>query len=191
MHISQHFTSHLSSVHSLDLVLVFRLPVLCHHSSVGLFLQTVSPHSLMRLKISCTDWISSVLTLTPQQKECVCSCSGRPSADVHIGQCCHYRTPPPASLPAVYNVRRNYNVQITGWLVLIGWDQHSRVSCRTSENYVLYYYVKPYTRYGPFLIGILTGIYLSTKKDQLLKHKVRRRVHFDRSSANIRLTEVL
>uniref|UniRef100_A0A3Q2XX92 O-acyltransferase like protein-like n=1 Tax=Hippocampus comes TaxID=109280 RepID=A0A3Q2XX92_HIPCM len=30
----------------------------------------------------------------------------------------------------------------------------------TSENYVLYYYVKPHTRYGPFLIGILTGIYL-------------------------------
>uniref|UniRef100_A0A3B5AGR7 Nose resistant to fluoxetine protein 6-like n=1 Tax=Stegastes partitus TaxID=144197 RepID=A0A3B5AGR7_9TELE len=39
----------------------------------------------------------------------------------------------------------------------------------TSENYVLYYYVKPYTRYGPFLIGILTGIYLTTKKEQLLK----------------------
>lgn len=45
--------------------------------------------------------------------------------------------------------------------------------CRTSENYVLYYYVKPYTRYGPFLIGILIGIYLTTKKDQLLKQKVR------------------
>lgn len=44
---------------------------------------------------------------------------------------------------------------------------------RTSENYVLYYYVKPYTRYGPFLIGILTGIYLTTKKEQLLKTKVR------------------
>lgn len=45
--------------------------------------------------------------------------------------------------------------------------------CRTSENYVLSYYVKPYTRYGPFLIGILTGIYLTTRKDQLLKKKVR------------------
>ncbi|XP_073333655.1 O-acyltransferase like protein [Pagrus major] len=44
-------------------------------------------------------------------------------------------------------------------------------STLTSENYVLYYYVKPYTRYGPFLIGILTGIYLTTKKDQLLKKK--------------------
>ncbi|XP_038590528.1 O-acyltransferase like protein-like [Micropterus salmoides] len=40
-----------------------------------------------------------------------------------------------------------------------------------SENYVLYYYVKPYTRYGPFLIGVLTGIYLTTKKHQLLKQK--------------------
>ncbi|XP_005456362.3 O-acyltransferase like protein isoform X1 [Oreochromis niloticus] len=42
-------------------------------------------------------------------------------------------------------------------------------STMTSENYVLYYYVKPYTRYGPFLIGILTGIYLTTKKNPLLK----------------------
>lgn len=33
--------------------------------------------------------------------------------------------------------------------------------------------MKPYTRYGPFLIGILTGIYLSTKKESLLKKKVR------------------
>ncbi|XP_020498672.2 O-acyltransferase like protein [Labrus bergylta] len=44
-------------------------------------------------------------------------------------------------------------------------------STLTSEHYVLYYYVKPYTRYGPFLIGILTGIYLTTKKDHLLKKK--------------------
>uniref|UniRef100_A0A1A8BTV4 O-acyltransferase like n=1 Tax=Nothobranchius kadleci TaxID=1051664 RepID=A0A1A8BTV4_NOTKA len=44
-------------------------------------------------------------------------------------------------------------------------------STMTSENYVLHYYVKPYTRYGPFLIGILTGIHLATKKDQLLKQK--------------------
>ncbi|XP_008422732.1 nose resistant to fluoxetine protein 6 [Poecilia reticulata] len=41
----------------------------------------------------------------------------------------------------------------------------------TSDNYVLHYYVKPYTRYGPFLIGILAGIYLTTKKDQLLKER--------------------
>ncbi|KAM9338056.1 O-acyltransferase like protein [Symphorus nematophorus] len=44
-------------------------------------------------------------------------------------------------------------------------------SMLTSENYSLHYYVKPYTRYGPFLIGILTGIYLTTKKGQLLKQK--------------------
>ncbi|XP_042364975.1 O-acyltransferase like protein isoform X2 [Plectropomus leopardus] len=44
-------------------------------------------------------------------------------------------------------------------------------STLTSENYVLYYYVKPHTRYGPFLIGILTGIYLTTKKEKLLKQK--------------------
>ncbi|KAM6902086.1 O-acyltransferase like protein [Xenentodon cancila] len=44
-------------------------------------------------------------------------------------------------------------------------------STMTSENYVLYYYVKPYTRYGPFLLGIVTGIYLTTKKEQLLRKK--------------------
>ncbi|XP_068191349.1 O-acyltransferase like protein [Antennarius striatus] len=44
-------------------------------------------------------------------------------------------------------------------------------STLTYENYVLSYYVKPYTRYGPFLIGILMGIYLTTRKKQLLKHK--------------------
>ncbi|XP_028318990.1 O-acyltransferase like protein [Gouania willdenowi] len=44
-------------------------------------------------------------------------------------------------------------------------------STMTSEKYVLYYYVKPYTRYSPFLIGILIGIYLTTRKDQLLKSK--------------------
>ncbi|KAF6733217.1 Nose resistant to fluoxetine protein 6 [Oryzias melastigma] len=42
---------------------------------------------------------------------------------------------------------------------------------RTSENYVLHYYVKPYTRYGPFLIGIMTGIHLKTKKKPLLRQK--------------------
>lgn len=36
--------------------------------------------------------------------------------------------------------------------------------------------MKPHTRYGPFLIGILTGIYLTTKKEQLLKNKVRIRL---------------
>ncbi|XP_029024489.1 O-acyltransferase like protein [Betta splendens] len=40
-----------------------------------------------------------------------------------------------------------------------------------SENYSLFYYVKPHTRYGPFLIGILTGIYLTTRSNQLLKNK--------------------
>ncbi|XP_076027890.1 O-acyltransferase like protein [Genypterus blacodes] len=44
-------------------------------------------------------------------------------------------------------------------------------STLTSENYVQYYYMKPYTRYGPFLIGILTGIYLTTKKEPLVKKK--------------------
>ncbi|XP_062269146.1 O-acyltransferase like protein-like [Platichthys flesus] len=38
-------------------------------------------------------------------------------------------------------------------------------------NYGLHYYMKPYTRYGPYLIGVLTGIYLTTKKDPVLKHK--------------------
>ncbi|XP_018517863.2 O-acyltransferase like protein [Lates calcarifer] len=44
-------------------------------------------------------------------------------------------------------------------------------STATTHSYVIYYYVQPYTRYGPFLIGILTGIRLMSKKDRLFKHK--------------------
>ncbi|XP_029372307.1 O-acyltransferase like protein [Echeneis naucrates] len=40
-----------------------------------------------------------------------------------------------------------------------------------SPEYLIEYYSKPYTRYGPFLIGILTGIYLTAKTDQLIKQK--------------------
>ncbi|XP_055087649.1 O-acyltransferase like protein [Periophthalmus magnuspinnatus] len=40
----------------------------------------------------------------------------------------------------------------------------------TSENYV-FYYLRPYTRYGPFLIGIMTGIFLTTKKGPFLNQK--------------------
>lgn len=45
--------------------------------------------------------------------------------------------------------------------------------CRVNQHYLLSYYLKPHTRYGPFLIGILTGIYLKTRKAPLLKQKVR------------------
>uniref|UniRef100_UPI003AAFE7A5 uncharacterized protein n=1 Tax=Centroberyx gerrardi TaxID=166262 RepID=UPI003AAFE7A5 len=38
-------------------------------------------------------------------------------------------------------------------------------------NYFIYYYDKPYSRYGPYLIGILMGIYMTTKKDQFIKHQ--------------------
>ncbi|XP_060926685.1 O-acyltransferase like protein-like [Limanda limanda] len=38
-------------------------------------------------------------------------------------------------------------------------------------DYASHYYMKPYTRYGPFLIGVLTAIYLTTKKDQVLMQK--------------------
>ncbi|CAL8279097.1 unnamed protein product [Merluccius merluccius] len=41
----------------------------------------------------------------------------------------------------------------------------------TYESYFQYYYNKPYTRYGPYLIGIMLGIYITTKRDQLLKHQ--------------------
>ncbi|KAK7896535.1 hypothetical protein WMY93_021860 [Mugilogobius chulae] len=40
----------------------------------------------------------------------------------------------------------------------------------TSENYV-FYYLRPYTRYGPFLIGIVTGIFLTTKKAPVINQK--------------------
>uniref|UniRef100_A0A667X459 O-acyltransferase like n=1 Tax=Myripristis murdjan TaxID=586833 RepID=A0A667X459_9TELE len=38
-------------------------------------------------------------------------------------------------------------------------------------SYAKYYYHKLYTRYGPFLIGIVMGIYMTTKKEQLIKHR--------------------
>ncbi|XP_051960120.1 O-acyltransferase like protein [Xyrauchen texanus] len=37
------------------------------------------------------------------------------------------------------------------------------------ESYFQYYYNKPYTRYGPYLLGILAGIYMTTKKETLIK----------------------
>ncbi|XP_058473472.1 O-acyltransferase like protein-like [Solea solea] len=38
-------------------------------------------------------------------------------------------------------------------------------------SYLSMYYTKPYTRYGPYLLGILLGIHFVTKKDQLIKKK--------------------
>ncbi|KAI5096297.1 O-acyltransferase like protein [Silurus meridionalis] len=40
-----------------------------------------------------------------------------------------------------------------------------------SETYFEYYYNKPYTRLGPYLLGILAGIYIVTKKEDLIKHR--------------------
>ncbi|XDV38387.1 hypothetical protein PO909_007810 [Leuciscus waleckii] len=39
------------------------------------------------------------------------------------------------------------------------------------ESYFQYYYNKPYTRYGPYLLGILAGIYMTTKKERLIKQQ--------------------
>nr|XP_023684478.1 O-acyltransferase like protein-like [Paramormyrops kingsleyae] len=39
------------------------------------------------------------------------------------------------------------------------------------ETYFQYYYNKPYTRYGPYLVGILVGIFMKTKQCNLLNHK--------------------
>ncbi|XP_037547925.1 O-acyltransferase like protein [Nematolebias whitei] len=92
---------------------------------------------------------------------------------------CYATTP---LLVYFYRLKRNVFAVVVGGLLLMSTVASAvttahlhlpvfQPSTMTSENYVLYYYVKPYTRYGPFLIGILTGIYLSAKKDQLLKHK--------------------
>uniref|UniRef100_A0A4W4FYD3 Nose resistant-to-fluoxetine protein N-terminal domain-containing protein n=1 Tax=Electrophorus electricus TaxID=8005 RepID=A0A4W4FYD3_ELEEL len=35
----------------------------------------------------------------------------------------------------------------------------------THENYFQYYYNKPYTRYGPYLLGMLAGLYMTTKTE--------------------------
>ncbi|XP_016126828.1 nose resistant to fluoxetine protein 6-like [Sinocyclocheilus grahami] len=39
------------------------------------------------------------------------------------------------------------------------------------KSYFQYYYNKPYTRYGPYLLGILAGIYMTTKKETLIKQQ--------------------
>ncbi|XP_056875366.1 O-acyltransferase like protein isoform X1 [Takifugu flavidus] len=44
-------------------------------------------------------------------------------------------------------------------------------STTENEHYLLSYYLKPHTRYGPFLIGILTGMYLKRRKGPLVKQK--------------------
>ncbi|KAI4887518.1 hypothetical protein NFI96_002269 [Prochilodus magdalenae] len=42
---------------------------------------------------------------------------------------------------------------------------------RAYESYFQYYYNKPYTRYGPYLLGILAGLYMATKKEALIKQQ--------------------
>ncbi|XP_062409555.1 O-acyltransferase like protein [Sardina pilchardus] len=39
------------------------------------------------------------------------------------------------------------------------------------ESYFQYYYNKPYTRYGPYLVGILAGIYMTTKSGPFVRHR--------------------
>ncbi|KAM4719439.1 O-acyltransferase like protein [Anableps anableps] len=92
---------------------------------------------------------------------------------------CYATTP---LLVYIYRLKRSVFAVVVGGLLVITIVTSAAITARlhlpvfqpstiTSDNYVLYYYVKPYTRYGPFLIGVLTGIYLTTKKDQLLKEK--------------------
>ncbi|XP_042364974.1 O-acyltransferase like protein isoform X1 [Plectropomus leopardus] len=92
---------------------------------------------------------------------------------------CYATTP---LLVYLYRLHRGVFVVVAGGLLLMTTVLSAVItallqlpvfqpSTLTSENYVLYYYVKPHTRYGPFLIGILTGIYLTTKKEKLLKQK--------------------
>ncbi|KAM3863986.1 O-acyltransferase like protein [Diretmus argenteus] len=39
------------------------------------------------------------------------------------------------------------------------------------DDYFQYYYAQPFTRCAPFVMGILMGIYMTTSKDQVLKHQ--------------------
>ncbi|XP_063065794.1 O-acyltransferase like protein [Engraulis encrasicolus] len=39
------------------------------------------------------------------------------------------------------------------------------------KSYFQYYYNKPYTRYGPYLVGILAGIYMASKSGHFVKHQ--------------------
>ncbi|XP_030004245.1 O-acyltransferase like protein [Sphaeramia orbicularis] len=92
---------------------------------------------------------------------------------------CYATTP---LLVYIYRLNRDAFAFVAGGLLLMTTAASSvttavmqlpvfQPSTMTSENYVLYYYVRPYTRYGPYLIGVVTGIYMTTKKTPLLKQK--------------------
>ncbi|KAM8871897.1 O-acyltransferase like protein-like [Synchiropus picturatus] len=44
-------------------------------------------------------------------------------------------------------------------------------NARSTDDFLFFYYDKPYSRCGPFLIGILFGMYLKLRKKSLLKKK--------------------
>uniref|UniRef100_A0A3B3D8A4 O-acyltransferase like protein-like n=1 Tax=Oryzias melastigma TaxID=30732 RepID=A0A3B3D8A4_ORYME len=87
---------------------------------------------------------------------------------------CYTTTP---LLVFLYRLNKRVFIIVAGSLLLMTTVAIQQINwtyvcfTRTSENYVLHYYVKPYTRYGPFLIGIMTGIHLKTKKKPLLRQK--------------------
>ncbi|XP_036384081.1 O-acyltransferase like protein [Megalops cyprinoides] len=56
---------------------------------------------------------------------------------------------------------------ITAWLQI---PVHQPTTME-SEAFYEYYYNKPWTRYGPYLIGVLAGIYMKTKKGHIVKHQ--------------------
>ncbi|XP_006627273.1 O-acyltransferase like protein isoform X1 [Lepisosteus oculatus] len=39
------------------------------------------------------------------------------------------------------------------------------------ETYFQYYYNKPYARYGPYVVGIILGIFMKTKNGHILEHR--------------------
>lgn len=91
---------------------------------------------------------------------------------------CYTTTP---LLVYLYRLNRGVFVVVAGGLLLATTVTSSVVTAlwhlpvfqttiMRSDKYV-FYYLRPYTRYGPFLIGIVTGIYLTTKKSPLLHQK--------------------
>ena len=100
---------------------------------------------------------------------------------VQCHQCCPYCFPAPPSSPTNDSVRpTQIELEIQEiyfkCILLVYVVNVALVVClcfsSAYKSYFQYYYNKPYTRYGPYLIGILSGIFMTTKKNNFIRLQV-------------------